>query len=105
MIHRVKVAKGGPSINYLLFAVDDIIFCRAKVREWLAIQKVLDIYKAAAGQGINKQKTRTFFNSTAIMQSEDTFFQLWEFPFVLIRRSILVYQWWLVGIGIKPLKS
>lgn len=38
------------------------MFARAKLNEWLEIQKVLDIYEAMAGQGINKSKTGAFFS-------------------------------------------
>lgn len=66
MIYGVNVARGSPSINHLFFTNDSIIFYRAKVSEWNAIQKVLDIYVVAVGQWINKQKTGIIFSSNTI---------------------------------------
>lgn len=63
-ITRVKVASDNPSITYLFFANDNIIFCRATSGEWQAIQQLLDIYELASGQGINKLKTKMFFSSS-----------------------------------------
>lgn len=33
-IHGVKAARGGPSINHLLFANDSLLFCEATIEEW-----------------------------------------------------------------------
>lgn len=61
-IKRVKVARGCPIINHLFFADDNIIFCRANTNKWQVVQSLLDTYKAASDQRINKHKTRIFFN-------------------------------------------
>lgn len=54
------MARNNPTVNHLFFVDNSIIFCRAKIKEWLEIQKVLDIYEAVAGQGINKPKSEVF---------------------------------------------
>lgn len=50
-------------IILFFFTDDNIIFCRAKLKEWREIQKFLDTYASVIGQGINKSKTGVFFNS------------------------------------------
>jgi hypothetical protein len=46
----------------LFFADDSILFCRANLREWRCIQDLLDTYKMALGQKINKEKSLIFFS-------------------------------------------
>ena len=45
-----------------LFADDSLLFCKTKVPELLYLQKVLEIYKKASGQKLNKEKTSLFFS-------------------------------------------
>lgn len=33
----IKVARGSPTVNHLLFAYDDIVFCRANTEKWLVV--------------------------------------------------------------------
>lgn len=62
-IKSVKVARGIWSINHIFFVNNSIVFCRGKISDWQTLQEVLDTYVAIADQGINKHKTRIFFNS------------------------------------------
>lgn len=59
----MKVARGSPTINHLFFTDDNIVFFIVNTIEWRVIQKLLDIYETAAGQGINKHKSKIFFSS------------------------------------------
>ncbi|XP_042941372.1 uncharacterized protein LOC122276027 [Carya illinoinensis] len=59
----VQVARGGVSINHLLFADDCILFGRARLEEWNSVQRVLGKYEKALGQFLNKEKTSIFFSS------------------------------------------
>ncbi|XP_042958006.1 uncharacterized protein LOC122293492 [Carya illinoinensis] len=65
MIKRVQVARGGTSINHLLFADDCILFGRTKIEEWRRIQRALQVYEKASGQFLNKEKTAVFFSKNS----------------------------------------
>lgn len=59
------MVRSSPFINHIFFVDDTIIFYRAKLKEWIKIQNDLDIYEAAADQGISKSKTEIFFSANA----------------------------------------
>lgn len=56
----VRIAKGAPIVNYLVFAYDSLLFCQANRNEWLQIQNILGIYEHAFGQVLNQQNTSIF---------------------------------------------
>ena len=60
--------EGGPSISYLFFADDSIIFCKTTIEECDALQQVLNTYEQALGQQLNRAKT-LFFPSPNIVES------------------------------------
>lgn len=62
-VQGMAMVKRSTSINHLLFAYDNILFCRASNKEWCRIQNILDIYEKASGQTINKQNSSLFFSS------------------------------------------
>jgi hypothetical protein len=49
-------------INNLFFVDDNLLLCRATLREWLRLQNVLTRYENASGQRLNKDKTSIFFS-------------------------------------------
>lgn len=61
-IQGLIVAKGGTSINHLLFADNSILFCRVSKVKWFRIRGILNTYQRESGQIINKQKSSIFFN-------------------------------------------
>ncbi|XP_035551737.1 uncharacterized protein LOC118349897 [Juglans regia] len=63
LIRGVQVARGGTSINHLLFANDCILFGRANIGDWRKIQEILLVYEKASGQFLNKGKTSVFFSN------------------------------------------
>ncbi|XP_040986468.1 uncharacterized protein LOC121234565 [Juglans microcarpa x Juglans regia] len=63
LIRGVQVARGGTSINHLLFTDDCILFGRANIEEWRKIQEILLVYEKASGQFLNKGKTSVFFSN------------------------------------------
>ncbi|KAF5477145.1 hypothetical protein F2P56_003817 [Juglans regia] len=62
-IHGFPICKGNLSINHLFFADDSLLFCRANVMEWAAINRLLGLYENASGHQLNKAKTSIFFSA------------------------------------------
>jgi hypothetical protein len=58
----IPITKGGTRVNHMFFADDNLLFCRANLREWGKIQELLSCYETALGQKINKDKTFFFFS-------------------------------------------
>lgn len=46
---------------------DNIIFCKVNSIEWRRLLSLLEIYKNAFGQLLNKEKTTIFFGSNILM--------------------------------------
>ncbi|XP_042942879.1 uncharacterized protein LOC122277062 [Carya illinoinensis] len=59
----VAVVRGGIRVNHILFADDCMLFGRARLDEWLKIQRILSRYEKASGQFLNRDKTSIFFSS------------------------------------------
>lgn len=74
-ITGVKVARCSP-VNYVFFADDNMVFCRANTTKWNEIQHLLDIYEEPLGYGINKTNTCIFFGSNTSSASKDQILSL-----------------------------
>uniref|UniRef100_A0A5B7B5L4 Reverse transcriptase domain-containing protein n=1 Tax=Davidia involucrata TaxID=16924 RepID=A0A5B7B5L4_DAVIN len=61
-IEGLRVSRGGPSINHLLFADDSLLFCRASLTEGAHVRDLLQKYGAMSGQVINFEKSSIFFS-------------------------------------------
>lgn len=59
----MAVAKGGTQITHFLFADNYIIFSRATKSDWQKIQGICNLYEAASGQVLNRQKTSILFST------------------------------------------
>ena len=70
-LHVVICSQNGPSITYLLFADDSLLFCNGSLSECHIIKEILQAYELASRQKINNDKSSIFF-STNTPQS------LWE---------------------------
>lgn len=62
LLHGVVVKRGAPTISYLFFADDSIIFSRATREECNQVANVLKVYEMESGQKLNKEKTALFFS-------------------------------------------
>ncbi|XP_041027066.1 uncharacterized protein LOC121267284 [Juglans microcarpa x Juglans regia] len=62
-ISDIKVCRGAPRVNNLLFANDSVIFCQANVEETRCVKGLLDVYEKASGQKINREKTSMVFST------------------------------------------
>ncbi|XP_075655069.1 uncharacterized protein LOC142625268 [Castanea sativa] len=70
-IKGVAVCRDAPRISHLLFANDNIVFCRATIEESNRIIKVLEDYEGDSGQRINKEKTSLFFSKNTPKEVQD----------------------------------
>jgi hypothetical protein len=69
-IMGIPISRGGIRINHLLFADDSLLFCRANLREWDHIHRLLGQYEAASGQQLNHTKTSLFFSHNTRMDDK-----------------------------------
>jgi hypothetical protein len=58
----VPITRGGTNIHHLFFADDSLLFYRANTIEWGRIQAILNLYEAASGQKVSREKTSVFFS-------------------------------------------
>jgi hypothetical protein len=61
-IHGVKVAHGALAISHLLFADDNLFFCRANTKEATTIKNIIKDYEEASGQLVNMDKSEMMFS-------------------------------------------
>lgn len=59
---------------HLFFAEDSMLFCKALLTKWLAVQHVLNISENASGQCLNRHKYSIFFsaNTTTVTKNQLT---------------------------------
>lgn len=58
----VPIDREKMKLNYLFFADDNFLFCKANTAEWGHLQEVLDTYEHVLRQKLNKKKTPIFFS-------------------------------------------
>lgn len=56
------MCRGAPTINYLLFANDNLIFCTTNTETSNNLLRILDMYAQASGQCINTENTIMIFS-------------------------------------------
>lgn len=62
-LQGIRVARGSPRINHLLFADDTMFFCQASKDCCESLLQLLHDYEKASGQMINKTKSSITFSS------------------------------------------
>lgn len=60
-LHGIKIGRTSPSISYLFFADDILIFCKANTEEITQLKECLHQYCTWTGQRINASKSGCFF--------------------------------------------
>lgn len=76
-IPRIKVGRGAPSINYLLFIDDNVIFYKADVGTTRKIQQVVEVYEKAFGQCIKSNKTTMVFGKNTPTRTREELISHW----------------------------
>lgn len=63
LLPGVRVARGSPPINHLLFADDTMFFCKSSSKCCSALTRLLGCYEEASGKKINLSKSAITFSS------------------------------------------
>ncbi|XP_042950144.1 uncharacterized protein LOC122282259 [Carya illinoinensis] len=77
MIPGIRICRGAPAINHLLFADDSVIFCKADVQTNLELQRILKRYELASGQELNMDKTSMVFSSNVSVPMQEEIRNMW----------------------------
>lgn len=59
----VRVARGCPPINHLLFTDDTMFFCKSNVKTVTALSSIISSYESLSGQKINTLKSAITFSA------------------------------------------
>lgn len=71
-LQRIKIARGCPRVNHLLFADDTMFFCAATLTFCHVLLKILSQYEVASDQQISKNISAiTFSNKTLPEMKEE----------------------------------
>ena len=62
-VHGFSLCRRGPKLTSLLFANDNLIFCRSTMEECDQVLDLLYKYEEASGQKVNRSKTSLFFSN------------------------------------------
>jgi hypothetical protein len=71
-LRGVPTSKRGPRLNYLFFADDSLLFCRADLSQWNRLTDLLYIYERALGQKLNISKTAIYFSRNTLIGDKDS---------------------------------
>lgn len=63
LIFGIRVCRGSPRINHLLFADDTMFFCKTSHKSCESLLSILQRYETASGQKINSQKSSVTFSA------------------------------------------
>jgi hypothetical protein len=69
-------SKSGPHFNYLFFANDNLLFCRATQSQWRAMTNILKMNEKASGQKMNACKTSIFISKNTSMEDREQILEL-----------------------------
>lgn len=70
-LRGIKVARGSPRVNHLLFADDTMIFCHATKENSQKLSSLLLQYEKASGQKINSEKSSITFSAKTPTETKD----------------------------------
>ena len=74
LLTSISICRGYPRVTHLLFADDNILFCKASAGESRELKFLLQKYEDASSQKINTDKSSIFFNpNTALEVKEEIF--------------------------------
>ena len=65
-ITGLKIARASPAVSHLLFADDNLFFCKVEPNQCQELMRIIDVYGYASGQQLNKKKSSVMFSSKVI---------------------------------------
>ena len=68
----IKLAPTAPSVNHLLFANDSLLQLEAITESAAAVNDILQVYEAASGQVINREKSSILFSKNCSRRLKDS---------------------------------
>ena len=69
-IKGVSICQNKLKLTHLLFAYDNLIFCKAKESECQTLLVIIAKYEHASGQQINRTKTTVFFSKSTMVDMQ-----------------------------------
>ena len=79
-IRGVSICQNRPKLTNLLFADDNLIFCRPKTEECAKLLEILATYERASSQQINRDKTTLFFSKAVPQVMQETIISMIGVP-------------------------
>lgn len=89
VMHGVPIGRQGVRISHLLFADNSLIFCKASVREWWGVHTLLQQYKKALGQKLNRDNTALYFSKNTQTEAKTYLSNVIAVPTVQCYRKYL----------------
>lgn len=77
-ITGLKIARGSPPISHLLFADDNLFFCKAEVSQCAELMKIINTYGCSSGQQLNVEKSSILFGNKVPPDIKPRSNNLWE---------------------------
>ncbi|XP_013679777.1 uncharacterized protein LOC106384346 [Brassica napus] len=68
----IRVARGSPRVNHLLFADDTMMFCNSSQESCLALIQILHNYEKVSGQKVNISKSSITFSVKTPQEKKDS---------------------------------
>lgn len=87
----IRICRGAPTISHLIFVDYSIIFYKVDLQENQTIHNLLELYKRASWQQVNRAKTSITFSINALEDLQDSIMDSWVILRVTIILSILDY--------------
>ena len=70
VVKGIRLCKGAPKVNHLMFVDDSVLFCRVTLQMNMNILHLLDVYEKASRQKVNRNKTSMVFSKNVLISQQ-----------------------------------